>query len=100
MQITVSLIVDIPASADIDEIESLVQAAGRQAMCEAVQKAVRASEEEKKTCPHCGREQRRTEGTKRRVIQTRFGRIDLSVRQMRCQGCGRRYRPVEAFWPV
>ncbi len=51
MQITVSLIVDIPASADINEIEQRVQEAGRQAMRKAMQRAVRAAEEEKKMCP-------------------------------------------------
>lgn len=50
MQITVSLMVDIPASADIKQIEQRVQEAGRQAMREATRKAVRDAEEQRKTC--------------------------------------------------
>ena len=46
MQITVSLMVDMPASADINEIEQRVQAAGWQAMRAATQQAVRAAEEQ------------------------------------------------------
>jgi hypothetical protein len=40
MQITVSLTGEIPASADISEIETRVQTAGRVAMRQAVQQAV------------------------------------------------------------
>jgi predicted transposase YdaD len=70
MQITVSLLVDIPASADINEIEQRVQEAGRQAMREATRKAMRAAEGQRKTCPHCGSEVSRSEGTDQRIILT------------------------------
>ncbi len=96
MQIIVSLMVEIPASADINEIEQRVQEAGRQAMRQAMQKAVRAVEEQKQPCPHCGGEAVRSEGTDQRIILTTFGRVALPLRRLRCQGCGRRFRPAEA----
>jgi hypothetical protein len=96
MQITVSLIVDSPASADMNEIEQRVQEAGRQAMREAMRKAVRAVEEEKKTCSYCGSEVIRSEGTDQRIILTTFGQVALALRRLRCQGCQRRFRPSEA----
>ena len=84
MQIIVSLMVDIPANADINEIEQRVQEAGRQAMREATQQAVRAAEEQRKTCPHCGSEASRSEGTDQRIILTKFGRVVLPLRRQRC----------------
>jgi hypothetical protein len=54
--VLVSLMVDIPASAGSNEIERCVQEAGRQAMREATQQAVRAREGLRKTCPYCGSE--------------------------------------------
>ncbi len=96
MQIIVSLMVEIPASADINEIEQRVQEAGRQAMREAMQNVVRAVEEQKKTCPHCGSGAVRSEGTDQRIILTTFGRVALPLRRQRCQGCQRRFRPADA----
>lgn len=96
MRITVSLLVEIPASADINEIEQDIQEAGRQAMREATQKAVRAAEELRKTCPYCGSEAVRSEGTDQRIILTKFGRVVLPLRRLRCQACRRRFRPAEA----
>src|SRR6266516_2299565 len=95
MQILVSLMVDIPASADINEIEQRVQEAGRQAMREAMQQAVRAAEEQRKTCPHCGSEASHSAGTDQRIILTKFGRVALPLRRQRCQGCQRRFRPAD-----
>lgn len=95
MQITVSLMVEIPASADINEIEQRVQEAGRQAMREATQQAVRAAEEQRKICPHCGSEASRSEGTDQRIILTKFGRVAFPLRRQRCQGCQRRFRPAD-----
>jgi hypothetical protein len=88
MHITVSLIVDIPASADINEIEQRVQ--------EAWWQAVRAAEEQRKTCPYCGSEASRSQGTDRRIIPTKFGRGAVPLRRQRCRGCGRRFRPADA----
>ena len=78
MQILVSLMVDIAASADINEIEQRVQEARRQ--------AVRAAEEQRKTCPHCGSEASRSEGTDQRIILKKFGGVALPLRRQRCQG--------------
>jgi hypothetical protein len=94
MQITVSLMVDIPASADINEIEQRVQQAGQQAMRAATQQAVRVAEEQRKTCPHCGSQTVQSEGTDRRIVLTKFGRVVLALRRLRCQACRRRFRPA------
>lgn len=95
MQVTVSLIVNVAASADSNQIEQVVQEAGLQAMREATQKAVRAVEEQSKACPHCGSEVVRSEGTDRRVVLTKYGRVVLALRRLRCQACRRRFRPAE-----
>lgn len=95
MQITVSLIVEVDASADMNQIEQVVQQAGQQAMRVSMQKAVRAAEEPRKSCPHCGGTGLRSEGTDRRVVLTKFGRVVLALRRMRCLGCRRRFRPAE-----
>ena len=96
MQVTVSLIVDIAASTDINQIEQVVQEAGRHAMREATRKVVRAVEEQSKTCPHCGSEASHSAGTDQRIILTKFGRVALPLRRQRCQGCQRRFRPADA----
>src|SRR5215471_16082328 len=88
--------VEIPASADITQIEQRVQEAGRQTMREATQKAVRAVEEQSKSCPHCGSAGVRSEGTDQRIILTKFGRVRLPLRRLRCQACQRRFRPADA----
>lgn len=95
MQVTVSLIVDIAASTDINQIEQVVQEAGLHTMREATRKAVRAVEEQSKTCPHCGSEVVRSEGTDRRVLLTKYGRVVLALRRLRCSACRRRFRPAE-----
>jgi len=51
MQVTVSLTIDIAASSEINQIEEVVQEAGLRAMREATAKAVRAVEDQNKTCP-------------------------------------------------
>ncbi len=96
MQVIVSLVVDIPASAEINQIEQVVQQAGLQAMREATAKAVRAVEEHNKVCPHCGSELVRSQGTDRRVILTKYGRVVLALRRLRCVSCQKRFRPAEA----
>lgn len=95
MQVTVSLMVEIPASADINQIEQIVQEAGQQAMRTATQQAVRAAEEHRKSCPDCGSQTLHSEGTDQRIVLTRFGRVVLALRRMRCQGCRRRFRPAD-----
>lgn len=95
MQVTVSFIVDVAASADINQIEQRVQEAGKPPMREAIGKAVRTVEEHKKVCPHCAGTDLRSEETDRRIVLTKFGRVVLALRRMRCQGCGRRFRPAD-----
>jgi transposase-like protein len=88
--------IDIPASSEINQIEQLVQEAGLQAIREATGKVVRAVEAQNMTCPHCGSEVVRSEGTDRRVILTKYGRVVLALRRLRCLSCRGRFRPAEA----
>lgn len=96
MPVTVSLMIDIAASAEINQIEQVVQEAGLRAMREAPAKAVRAVEEQNKICPHCGSEVVRRSVPSRRVILTKYGRVVLALRRLRCLSCRRRFRPAEA----
>lgn len=95
MQVTASLMVDIPASADLNQIETLIHQAGQQAMRAATQQAVRVAEGQRKTCPQCGSKTVRSEGTDRRIVLTKFGRVVLALRRLRCQACRRCFRPAE-----
>lgn len=63
MQVTVSLIVNVAASTDINQIEQVVQEADLRAMREATQKVVRAVEEQNKTCSHGGSQVMHSKGT-------------------------------------
>jgi len=94
MHVQVSLIIEIEATASLTEMEQQIQAAGQQAMRAALQQAIRHWEEQRPAYPHCGEKQRRLEGTVRRSIATTFGRVLVPRRRFRCQGCGRRWRPV------
>jgi hypothetical protein len=94
MQVQVSLTIELAASATLSEMEQQIQKAGQQAMREAMKQAVRRWEEQKKTCPFCGHQQPRLEGTVRRVIATVFGRVQTQRRRFRCQGCQRRWCPA------
>ena len=95
MQVTVSLTVDIPATADMNQIETLIHEAGQQAMRAATVQAVRVAEEQHKSCPHCASTLVHSEGTDRRIVLTKFGRVVLALRRLRCQACRRRFRPAE-----
>ena len=97
MQITVSMTVDLPASGTIDDIEPLVAAAGARAMRAAVQAACREYEHQVVACPHCRGAALQSEGTDERRLRTSFGRVRLTVRRLRCEGCERRFRPADAF---
>ena len=94
MQVVVSLMVEIDASAGIQEMESQIQEAGQQAMQQAFKHTIRQWEEAHLTCPHCGARTRRLEGTARRVIATCFGRLSVPRRRFRCLQCGRRSCPA------
>lgn len=97
MQVAVSLVVDVPPDGDINALETLVMAAGRKAMIQAIQASMREYEEQQKTCPYCGSETIRCVGTDRRVLLMSFGRVVLSPRRLRCQHCKQRFRPADGF---
>lgn len=101
MQVTVSLTVELPASAGVDEVESKVLEAGRRAMRAALRGACREYEQEitARGCPGCGvgADSLRTRGTRRRVVVAVFGRTVLQLRRLRCERCGHRFRPAQAF---
>lgn len=94
MQVQVSLTIEIEASASLPKMEEQIQEAGRQAMREAMKRAIRQWEDQQQACPHCGGQQRRLEGTTRRVIATTFGRVAVPRRRFRCQGCWQRWCPA------
>jgi hypothetical protein len=98
MQVQVSLIIEIEATAGITEMEQQIQEAGQQAMRAALKQAIRQWEDQHRACPHCENTQRRLEGTARRVIATRFGRVEVPRRRFRCLVCGRRYCPATGLF--
>lgn len=90
MYVQVSLKIELSASASLGQMEQQIQQAGQQAMREAFKQAIRQREEQQVSCPYCGSQQRRVEGTLRRVIATVFGRLAVPCRRFRCQQCQRR----------
>lgn len=100
MQCSVTVRVDVGPGDGIEELEERVLHAGRAAMRGALAAAVQAVEEQQAACPHCGvsraEQQIRTHGTKRRVLLTRFGRVELRLRRLRCRACGQQFRPSQA----
>lgn len=97
MQISVLLTVELPASETIDAVEPVIVAAGQQAMRAAVQQACRESERRVASCPSCSSDALQSDGTDERRLRTSFGRVVLTLRRLRCEGCGARFRPAEAF---
>ncbi len=97
MQVTVSLTIELPASGNVDSLEPLILDAGRRAMVEALQSACREYEAMVSECPRCGSPLLQNEGSDRRVVQCSFGRAELYLHLLRCEGCGRRFRPAESF---
>jgi hypothetical protein len=94
MQVVVSLTIELEASAGISEMEEQIQEAGQQAMRQAMKEAVRQWEEQQRICSQCGQGPSRLEGTARRVIAMRFGRVEVQRRRFRCLACGRRSCPA------
>lgn len=95
MQVTVSLKMDLDATAPLSEMERQIRAAGQEAMRQALQQALQQSEEQQKRCPRCGSEQLQTRGTKRRRVLSSFGRVELVLRRYRCQQCQQFFRPAD-----
>ena len=98
MQVQVSLIIEIEASASLTQMEQQIQEAGQQAMREALKQAVRRWEDQHSVCPHCGEKQRRLEGTVRRAIATTFGRVEVARRRFRGLGCWHRWCPANTLF--
>jgi hypothetical protein len=97
MQVEVLLRVELPAKADVDEVESVVVEAGRQAMAEALRQACREYEKRVVACLRCGSGLVQSEGHARRVVLCSFGVVELHPKILRCEECGKSFRPVEPF---
>ncbi len=95
MQCSVSISVELDPSTGVVEWEPVIQAAGWEAMRQALVQAVRLYEQSQPTCPHCGSGQNRSRGTVRRRIRTVFGRVSLVLRRQRCAACQRRFHPAQ-----
>jgi DNA-directed RNA polymerase subunit RPC12/RpoP len=95
MYVTVSVKIELNTRASLSDMERQIQQAGREGMKEGLKQAVRHIEAQEQTCPHCGSEQVQTQATKRRVLLTRFGRVEVPLRRLRCQSCGHRFLPAE-----
>lgn len=103
MQCSVTVVVDVGPADGIEALEERVLQAGRTAMRTALAAAVRTVEEQQQVCPTCaasGGKHLRSHGTKRRVVLTRFGRVELRLRRLRCQACGQQFRPAQACLSV
>jgi hypothetical protein len=98
MQVQVSLKMELAATASLTQMEQQIQEAGQQAMREALKQAIRHWEDQNTTCPHCGQQQRRLEGTVRRMMATVFGRVQVQRRRFRCQLCQRRWCPANGLF--
>src|SRR5258708_3463809 len=94
MQVQLSLTIELEARASLTQMEEQIQEAGQQAMREALKQAIKQREDQTPCCPYCGQQQRRLEGTVRRVIATTFGRVEVARRRFRCQGCWHRWCPA------
>jgi hypothetical protein len=95
MYMTVSLKIELDATATLSQMESRIQEAGREAMKQALKQAIQENEKQKICCPECGSEQLHSQGTKLRILLTSFGRVEVPLKRMRCQGCRHLFRPAE-----
>jgi len=98
MHIQVSLMIDIDATADLATIEHQVQDAGHQGMRQALRQTIRQWEQAHRTCPHCGSQQVRGEGTVARTIHALFGSVRLARQRLRCLHCFRRFCPANQLF--
>ncbi len=96
MYVTVSLKIELDATASLPDLERQIQAAGREAMQDALKQAIRQSEAQQQVCPACGSTRQRSHGTKRRILLTSFGRVEVRLQRRRCQQCGQWFRPADA----
>jgi hypothetical protein len=86
--------------ANVATMEQAIAEAGRAAMRQGVQQAVRQYEEAHLACPGGGAPGSVSQGTVRRRVLTRFGRMVLHLRRQRCDGCQRRLRPAHGCLAV
>jgi len=96
MQCSVLVDVELDPSATVEEMERMIFEAGLRAMRQALTEAIGGAEAAHPTCPHCGGNASCSEGTVRRRVLTRFGRVVVGLRRRRCAACGRRFRPAVA----
>ena len=92
MQITIPLIVDVPDSGTINDVEELMVEASLRAIAEALQTYLSDYEERHKLCPFCSSNDIHRTGSDRRALSLRMGRVELSLHRWRCQRCKRRFR--------
>jgi hypothetical protein len=87
---------DSPLS--LDELEAAVHQWGLAVQRQALARAWQAQAALRPTppCPRCQSHQRRSAGSKARVIETRFGPVRLMRRRLCCRGCGRHFQPDDA----
>ena len=96
MCVIVSLKIALDATpTTLSQLESQIEEAGRAAMKAALQQAIRGIQAQPNRCPRCGSNQFHTQGTKRRVLLTRFGRVEVPLQRLRCQTCRLLFRPAE-----
>jgi hypothetical protein len=94
VEITVLIRVTVAPGSDVDRVEEVIAAAGQRAMQQAMAEAGRALEAEAAACPACGGTDLRPSGRALRVVWTRFGKVRLTIRRVRCGACRYRFRPA------
>ncbi len=98
MHFTVSLSIDLPATATIETIEPLIVDAGHHAMRAALLQAALVAQAHVQTCPACGHPHLHADGTSRRVVLASFSRVEVPVLRKRCAACGVRFRASADFF--
>lgn len=77
----------LPDKVDLDSLEPMILEAGRKAMAEALRACCREYEARVGECSFCGDRSLQGEGSDERVLLTSFGRVEVAVKQLRCEGC-------------
>jgi hypothetical protein len=94
MLVTVSLQVELDASAGINTLEEQVVQHGRTVMQQLLVQGLREYEAAHAACGQCGGVHARSQGSRRRVLLTRFGRVVVRLRRRQCRTCGAVYWPA------
>jgi hypothetical protein len=98
VQITVSLTIEVPARADVNQVEPRIIDAGRQAMREALRLAALHVHAQVDHCPACQHLTLHVDGTDRGVVLASFGRVEIPVLRKRCAACAHGFRASAAFF--